>query len=154
MANKAALLIVDVQLGMFDEVDPVYNGRELLETLDGLIARARETGVPVMYVQHQGRAGHPLAPDAPGYPIHPAIAPRPGEAVVTKRTPDSFHQTTLQEELAAKGIEQLVLAGIQTELCIDTTCRRASSLGYDVTLVTDGHSTWDRGRLSAAQIIA
>jgi nicotinamidase-related amidase len=154
MADRTALLIVDVQLGMFDEDDPVYNGQELLETLGGLITRAREAGVPVMYVQHQGRAGHPLAPDAPGYPIHAAIAPRAGETIVTKRTPDSFHETTLQEELAAKGIGRIVLAGIQTELCIDTTCRRASSLGYDVTLVTDGHSTWDRGQLSAAQIIA
>ncbi len=154
MSDKTALLIVDVQLGMFDEDDPVYNGQKLLETLGGLIAQAREAGVPVVYVQHQGGSGHPLNPDAPGYPIHLAIAPREGETVVTKRTPDSFHETALQAELAAKGIERLVLAGIQTELCIDTTCRRASSLGYEVMLVTDGHSTWDRGQLSAAQIIA
>ena len=154
MKVKTALVVVDVQLGMFDKDDPVYNGQELLENVGSLIARAREAGVPVVYVQHQGGSGHPLAPDAPGYPIHPAIAPRASEAVVTKRTPDSFHETTLQAELKARGIEQIVLVGIQTELCVDTTCRRASSLGYGVTLVTDAHSTWDRDKLSAAQIIA
>jgi nicotinamidase-related amidase len=154
VSDKAALLIVDVQLGMFDEDDPVHNGQELLATLGGLIAHAREAGVPVVYVQHQGREGHPLAPEAPGYPIHPALAPLPGETIVTKRTPDSFHETALQQELAARGIERLVLAGIQTEICVDTTCRRASSLGYEVTLVADGHSTWDRGALSASRIVA
>jgi nicotinamidase-related amidase len=48
----------------------------------------------------------------------------------------------------------LVVAGIQTEYCVDTTCRRAYSLGYDVTLVQDGHSTWDTPDLCAPQIIA
>ncbi len=56
-------------------------------------------------------------------------------------------------ELAARGIAKLVVAGIQTECCVDTTCRRASSLGYQTTLVRDAHSTWDSRTLSAAQII-
>ena len=55
--------------------------------------------------------------------------------------------------LKARGIGHLIIAGIQTEYCIDTTCRRASSLGYEVTLVADAHSTWDTEHLSAWQII-
>ena len=74
--------------------------------------------------------------------------------VVQKRHPDSFQDTNLRQELASRTIERLVITGIQTEYCVDTTCRRAYSLGYDVTLVKDAHSTWDSDHLTASQIIA
>jgi len=74
--------------------------------------------------------------------------------VVQKRHPDAFQDTNLQRQLEAKGIARLIITGIQTEYCIDTTCRRAYSLAYDVTLVKDAHSTWDTDRLTAPQIIA
>jgi nicotinamidase-related amidase len=158
--QEIALLVIDVQLGMYEESDPVYHGEELLETIGGLIVKARAAGVPVIYVQHSGSEGHPLHPQAPGWPIHPAIAPASapdgggGELVIHKRDPDSFQGTDLQSELEARGIKHLVVAGIQTEYCVDTTCRRAYSLGYDVTLVQDGHSTWDTPDLQASQIVA
>ncbi len=155
MAKDTALLVIDVQKGMFLEEEPVYRGHELLETLNGLIGRARAAGTPVIYVRHNGsRIEHPLHPDNPGWPIHPAIAPADGELIVDKREPDSFYETTLQQELEARGIKKLVIAGIQTDLCVDTTCRRAYSLDYQITLVSDAHSTWGSGDLSAAQIVA
>jgi len=70
------------------------------------------------------------------------------------RHPDAFQATNLQRELESKGIKRLIVTGVQTEYCVDTTCRRAYSLGYDVTLVKDAHSTWDTDHLSAPQIIA
>jgi nicotinamidase-related amidase len=154
MTQGTALLIIDVQLGMYEESDPVYRGEELLHTIGALIAKARADNAPVIYVQHSEAKGYPLHPEAPGWPIHPAIAPQEGDAVVHKRYPDSFQETDLQRELEAREIKHLVIAGIQTEYCVDTTCRRAFSLGYDVTLVQDGHSTWDSRDLQAAQIIA
>ncbi len=154
MPNDTALMIIDVQLGMFDESDPVYKGSELLATLGTLIGQARASGVPVIYIQHDGGENHPLRPDKPGWPIHPAVAPTQGDVVVRKRHPDSFQETTLQHELETRGIKRLIVAGIQTEYCVDTTCRRAYSLGYDVTLVQDAHSTWDTQHLRAPQIIA
>jgi nicotinamidase-related amidase len=154
MSNDTALLVIDVQNGMFAEDDPVYQGSELLATIGDLLAKARAAQAPVIYVQHNGGPGHPLEPGSAGWPIHPAIAPADGEPVVGKATPDSFHETMLQAELEARGIAKLVVAGIQTECCVDTTCRRASSLGYQTTLVRDAHSTWDTRTLSAAQIIA
>src|SRR5690349_6104900 len=154
MSNDTALLVIDVQKGMFAEEHPVYGGAELLATIGALLAEARAAQVPVIYVQHNGGPGHPLEPGKPGWPIHPAIAPAEGDPVVGKSTPDSFHETTLQAELEARGIVKLLVAGIQTELCVDTTCRRAASLGYQITLICDAHSTWDSRTLSAAQIIA
>jgi nicotinamidase-related amidase len=154
MNSDTALLVIDVQNGMFAEDDPVYGGAGLLATIGDLVAKARAAEVPVIYIQHNGGPGHPLEPGSEGWPIHPAIAPAAGEPVVGKATPDSFHETTLQAQLEARGIVKLIVAGIQTELCVDTTCRRAASLGYQTTLVRDAHSTWDSRTLSAAQIIA
>jgi len=138
-------------MGMFDEDEPVHNGEQLLQTLSGLINKARQANVPVVYVQHNNSQ---FVEGGPDWPIHPSIAPQAGELVVQKRTPDSFHETNLRDELEKMGIKKLVVSGIQTEYCVDTTSRRAKSLGYDVTLVENGHSTWDNRHITAEQVIA
>ena len=147
---NTALLIIDAQNEMFDESNPVYKSEELLENLQSLIEKARSADVPVVYVQHNDGG---LVKGTDFWEIHPAICPKENDAVIQKWTPDSFHETVLQDELKAKGIQNLVIAGNQTEYCVDTTTRRAFSLGYKVTLVKDGHGTWDSGSLSAKQII-
>ena len=86
--------------------------------------------------------------------VHPAVAPIEGDAVIQKCHSDAFQDTNLQHELKSQGIERLIITGIQTEYCVDATCRRAYSLGYDLTLVKDAHSTWDMDYLTAPQIIA
>ncbi|MEZ4713213.1 MAG: cysteine hydrolase family protein [Caldilineaceae bacterium] len=152
--SKQALLIIDVQNCMFEPTEPVHNADQLLMRLRHLIAQARAAQTPVIYVQHCGPAGAPHEPGAPGWQIHPAIAPQAGELIVQKRMPDSFYETTLKAELNARDIKQLIMVGIQTEYCVDTTCRRAASEGYEVTLVRDAHSTWSKEDLTAEQIIA
>lgn len=154
MNASTALMVIDVQMGMFAEGDPVFDGDELLRKLSNLIARARAAGVEVIFVQHSGGAGDLLEPGGPGWSIHPTIAPQEVDLVVHKLHPDSFQDTILQTELVRRGIRRLVVAGIQSEFCVDTTCRRAYSLGYDVTLVQDAHSTWNNEILTASQIIA
>ncbi len=151
MSSDTALVIIDVQMGMFDEDEPVHNGEQLLQTLSAVIDKARQTNVPVVYVQHNSSR---FVEGGPAWPIHPAIAPQAGEVVVQKRTPDSFHKTNLRDELEEMGIKKLVIGGIQTEYCVDTTSRRAFTLGYDVTLIENGHSTWDNKYITAEQVIA
>ena len=73
--------------------------------------------------------------------------------IIAKITPDSFGMTGLKEKLDSLGTESLIVVGNQTEFCVDTTCRSARSLGYSVTLLKDGHSTWDNEHLKAQQII-
>jgi nicotinamidase-related amidase len=153
--SETALLIIDVQSGMFRPNAPVYEGEELLANLHMLIDSARVAEVPVVYIQHNGGPAHPLAIGTADWEIHPAIEPHPHDIVVQKHTPDSFHETDLHIKLAARGIRRLVICGIQTDVCVDTTCRRAFSLGYDVTLAADAHSTWANAELGlhAEQII-
>ncbi len=150
-----ALLLIDLQRGMFNSplIPPVWAAAELRKRVRALLSRAREAGVPVVLVQHSGPTGHPLEEGTEGWELHPDFAPRGREPVLAKRTPDAFHGTELHEILQEEGVGSLAIAGIQTEFCVDTTCRRAFSLGYDVTLVEDAHSTWDTEHLRAPQII-
>ncbi len=156
MATTVALLVIDVQIGMFDGVHmpPVYNGTTLLDNIRRLLTRARETATPIVFVQHMGHTGHPLEVGTPSGYLHPSLQPQADDVIIEKTMPDAFYKTTLHDHLVERGIQQLVVTGIQTDLCIDTTCRRAVSFDYDVHLVRDGHSTWDNAVLSAAQIIA
>lgn len=153
MEPDVALLAIDLQVCNFEGSPPVHGGSDLLSRIAGLIARARRAGVPVVHVQHCGPQGAVDEPGTPGWEIHPAVAPQGGEAVVPKRHPDAFQETSLQHELESRGIKKLVIAGIQTEYCVDTTCRRAYSLGYQVTLAKDAHSTWDTDQLTAHEVI-
>jgi nicotinamidase-related amidase len=110
--------------------------------------------VPVIYVQHDGVKGSPLEPGKISCFIHPKIAPKVGELVIHKPTPDAFYNSTLQAELDSRGIKRLIVAGIQSDWCVDTTVRRAYSLEYDVIVVEDAHTTFDTKILKAPQIIA
>ena len=148
-----ALLIIDVQVGLV-ELIPAEVQSSVLPRIDTLVAKARASGTPVIYIQHDGSKGHVLEPGTRGWDIHPSLKPSAYEPIIRKRESDSFFETVLQEELKRRGITHLIIAGGMTEYCVDTTCRRATSLGYDVTLASDAHLTRDNGVLTAANIIA
>ena len=150
--HNTALLIIDMQVGNFAGDEPIYQGELLLANTGYLVEQARRTQQPIIFVQHCGGPGEIDEPGSPGWEIHPDLGPVSNPAI-QKRTPDSFHETTLHNELQAQKIKHLIIAGLQTEYCIDTTCRRAFSLGYKVTLIEDAHGTWPGDELTAPQII-
>ena len=148
---ETALMIIDVQNGVLGKEQETYNSEALLNNLVSLIRKAREANVPVIYVQHN--EVHQLEPDTPAWQIHYRLAPRAGDVVVQKRHPDSFHDTVLEGELRKMGIRNLVIGGLQTEWCVDSTVRRAFSLGFNVTVAEDGHSTMDTTVLKASKVV-
>jgi nicotinamidase-related amidase len=150
---KAALLIVDVQIGLVRLMPPELQN-SVLSNITVLLNKARSSGTSVLFVQHDGPKGHPLEADTPAWGIHPSICPQGAEPVIRKKASDSFFETALAEKLQAAEITHLIIAGGMTEYCVDTTCRRAVTLGYDVTLVADAHLTRDTPVLTASQIIA
>jgi len=151
--SHKALLIIDVQVGLVEWI-PGEIQSSVLSRIGTLVAKGRACGTPVIYVQHDGSKGHVLEPGTRGWNIHPSLKPAADEPIIRKRESDSFFETTLQEELKKREIKHLIIAGGMTEYCVDTTCRRATSLGYDVTLARDAHLTRDNGVLTAANIIA
>ncbi len=151
--KKSALLIIDVQNGMFLETNPVFNGDELLTKLQLLIAQARHKHIPIFYIQHNAPKGKTLEFSSKGWEIHPDIKPLEQDVIIQKKTLDSFFHTNLDEELNKREVNHVYITGIQSEACVDTTCRRAFSMEYQVTLVIDAHSTFHTMELSAEQII-
>ena len=151
--KKTALLIIDVQNGMFMKENLVYNSEKIISNLKYLIEDARKNNSPIFYIQHNANIGSRLETGTEEWKIHPEVTPTSSNIIIQKTTPDSFYKTDLNGQLRTRNIEHLVITGIQSEVCVDTTCRKAFSLGYKVTLVTDAHSTWDSTELSAQQII-
>jgi nicotinamidase-related amidase len=150
MPTPVALLVIDVQNGLFTGPQPVYDGAAVIERIRSLTERAHQANVPVIYLQDKDVG--PLGSEE--WQIHSGLAPRSDDLILQKAYADSFYQTALQAELAVRGIGQLVIAGCTTDACVEMTCRRAVSLGYDVTLVSDGHTTRDNRFMTAPQTIA
>jgi nicotinamidase-related amidase len=153
MKNGVALIIMDMQQGNFDGPYAIIDGQHLLDVAKKLIQKAREVDIPIIYVLNNGPPGEIDESGSPGWEVHSDIKPSPDDILIEKSTPDAFHDTKLKQTLDEIGIRRLVIMGLQTEFCVDTTCRRGSLLGYKIQLVKDGHGTWNSDILSAQQII-
>ena len=143
-----------MQVGAAKMVNPsFYRMDELINRLCKVIVEAKNKGVPIFYAQHHNPNGFPSY-GSDEWQLIPELAPQNSNRIIHKTTPDAFLNTDLHEKLQKCKIDRLIIAGIQTADCVDTTCRRAYSLGYKVTLIKDGHTTFDTQYLKAEQIIA
>ncbi|WP_460129264.1 cysteine hydrolase family protein [Pseudomonas sp. H1_D05] len=148
-----ALLIIDVQRALCSGEYQCYDIQRVLDTINGLSARARQAGVRVVLIQHE-EEDSPLAHGAEGWQLAEGLETSPKDLRVRKTTRDSFYQTDLGKFLPGEDFERLVICGLQTDYCVNATVRRAHELGYDVVLAADAHSTVDNGNMSAEDIIA
>lgn len=140
--TATALLVIDVQQGLFEKTTPIYQSNRLLENLCTLIERAHRAGAPVIYIQHNNTSF--LAPGAAGWQLHPGLSPLPAEPVIQKRHGNAFEDTTLAAELAVRRVGALVVTGLVTHGCVKATVEGALALGYRVTLAADGHSNYHK----------
>jgi len=142
MNNKpledAALLIIDMQVGLFDH--KIYQGQALLDTVCGLAERATRQGAPVIYVQHANK--NMLVEGSPAFALHPGLHPLPGDGSIVKHHGSALEDTPLEAELRAKGIQTLVITGLVTHGCVRATALDALKRGFRVALVSNGHSSY------------
>ena len=148
-----ALLIIDVQQALCSGEYEAFDAGRVIERINHVSRQFWKIGAPIVVIQHEA-PGTVFAHDSPGWQLAQGLEVAPTDIYVRKTAPDSFHRTDLQTQLQARDVRQLVICGLQSEFCVDTTTRRALALGYPVQLVADGHSTCDNGVLSAAQISA
>lgn len=146
--SEIALLVIDVQKGLFEKSTPIYNAKLLLENINSLINKARQEGIPVVFVQHSNPKILEKGSDA--WQFHPEIQPLAEEVVIHKLHGNAFQGTNLREELEKRDVSILVTTGLVTHGCVRATCLGAMDEGYKVVLVSDGHSSYNK---DAAQLI-
>ena len=141
-----ALLIIDIQNDYFAGGAMRLVGSDAAaHNAARILASFREQGLPVIHVQHQALS--PTAtfflPGTHGAEIHESVAPIDGETVITKNFPNAFRGTNLKAVLDGLNLEQLVVVGMMTHMCIDTSVRAANDFGFKVALVGDACATLD-----------
>jgi nicotinamidase-related amidase len=155
VAPGAPIIVIDLQTGMFDGVafPAMPGGEALIERVRTVIDWGRRTGRKVAFVRHDAPAGEPLAPGAAGWPVWPALGQAPDEPTFSKSIGDAFSNPDLGAWVASQGAEEVVLLGAQTDQCVAATVAGAAAAGLRVTVVADGHGTWDWNGETARQII-
>lgn len=155
---STALLIIDMQNDYFPGGKfELWNPFPALDAAEKLLRCFREEKRPVYHVQHisGGKAAF-FIPDTDGVKIHPKLAPLDTECVVVKHAPSSFFRTELQAELRRASVTELVVCGMMTHMCVDTTVRAARDYGYSVTLISDACAARDlewAGRKLPADVV-
>jgi len=145
-----ALLVIDVQKGL---VTGAYNETAVLQAINVVISAVRAEGGLIIFVLHCHSAYEPMMKNAPGWQLHNSLDARDTDIRVEKEASDAFFETDLDAVLTKAEVEHVYVTGLQTEFCVDATCRAALSHGYNVTLISDGHTTGD-AVLKAADTIA
>ncbi len=157
--SKRAILVVDLQ----NEYWPA--GNLPLDGIDAaaanaarVMAHARAKGDVVVNIRHEMPDAPYFAPGSEGARINQAVLPQDDEPVITKHFPNSFRETGLSELLTEKGVEDVVIVGAMSHMCIDATVRAASDLGYKTTTIHDACATrdldFDGMTIPAAQVHA
>lgn len=143
---NTALLIIDIQNDYFPG-----GAMELAGSIEAgaragkLLEAFRGKGLPVIHVQHiSTRPGASFfVPGTSGVEIHPSVSPRTDETIIQKNFPNSFRGTPLLQHLRDKDITRLVVAGMMTQMCVDSTVRAAADLGFECLLAHDACATRD-----------
>lgn len=150
----AALLVIDVQQGLCVGSGAVENAGRTIENINRLYQRARHANALTIFVQHDETDD--LVYDSPDWQLADGLEHHlsPQDVFLRKQGSDAFHQTALEQILRDRGVTRLVVCGMQTEFCVESTVRRALALGFEVTLAADAHTTAPNDVLSVDQIVA
>ena len=145
--------MVDVQVGLFLTTPPPWEADLVISRINAVTAKARDAGVPVVFVQHDGPPeGDWLVPHSNGWQFHADLVRTPRDLTIRKTTGDAFYRTDLESLLISRGIRSVLLMGYATDFCLDSTLRHAVSKDFEVFVVSDAHTTNDTPKLRAQEI--
>jgi ureidoacrylate peracid hydrolase len=161
-AKKTALLLIDLSNEFLAPGSPmeIPEGREMIPHLNRLAAACRAKGIPVIYTTHvhrpdgsdlgrmadifrNVREGRLLREGTEGVEIYPDIRPQPGDILVRKRRYNAFENSDLELILRSKGIDTLIIGGVATNVCCESTARQAFFMDFKVIFLSDGTATFD-----------
>lgn len=140
------LLVIDTQKGITDS--RLYGFEALRSNIKTLIAQARESGVEVIYVRHDDGPGTGFSVGDDEFQIFEEFAPRPGERIFDKMVNSALHPSVgLSKYLADKGEKRVMVVGLQTDFCIDSTIKSGFDLGWEMLVPENANSTFDNAYL-------
>jgi len=143
------LLIVDTQKLITNE--RLYKFDKLVTNIRTLIRTARQNNIEVIYIRHDDGEGEPLTKGTDGFEIHEAFAPDEGEMIFDKTVNSPFRDTGLLEYLKYKGETELIVAGLQTDYCMDATVKCGFEHGFKVYVPDYTNSTFDNAFMTAEE---
>lgn len=151
MEQKKAIIVVDVQKALCVGGGATYRSMDIISNINMVIAKAREVEVPIIFIQHETKDGAFIR-DAEGWKLADELDVESSDTIVAKSSSDAFKDTDLKRHLDTLKVNHLVVCGMQSEFCVDSTIRRALALNYAITVVADGHTTVDNEVIPAPMI--
>ena len=148
--KQIALLIVDVQTALVEEHP--YQEEKVIENIQSLLAAARERNLEVIFVRHDDGVGSDLEKGSKGWQIYHKLRPKDEEVIFEKEYNSAFVKTGLKEALQRKNIDTLILTGMQTDYCIDATCKSAFEHGFQVIIPENTNTTFDNEFLTGERL--
>lgn len=139
--GDSALIMIDCQNTYRTGVMQLTGVEQAIVEAKKLLQRAREMQIPVIHIRHDGGEGSPYDLTTDMGQISDEVAPLQGEIVITKNFPNAFVQTALDDELKKLGIDNVVLAGFMTHMCVNSTAHGGFNLGYKPTIVASTTAT-------------
>ncbi|VXC74697.1 Uncharacterized isochorismatase family protein YddQ [Pseudomonas sp. 8Z] len=159
--SKRALILIDIQNDYFDGGKwPLTGMSAAASNASRMLAAARAAGDTVIHVRHEFESNDApfFAPGSPGAQLHTSVQPQTDEAVLLKHKVNAFLGTDLKARLDANGIEQVILVGAMSHMCIAAAARASADLGYATTVIHDACATHDQSfedvKIAAAQVHA
>jgi nicotinamidase-related amidase len=149
---KIAVLVIDVQQGLCEGEGKAFDCEGVIGRINRVTSKARDAGALVIFIQHESNAGY-LEYGTAAWRLAAGLDIAATDIRIRKTTPDSFLRTDLEAVLRDHGVERVVVCGMHTEFCVDTTTRRALALGYPVTLIADAHTSAGNAALTPQQVI-
>ncbi|WP_449284798.1 cysteine hydrolase family protein [Marinobacter sp. PE14] len=139
--SESALIMIDCQNTYREGIMKLEGVENALEEGKKLLERARARGIPIFHIRHDSGPGSPYDINDHIGAIADIVAPIEGEPVITKNFPNSFVQTDLDEQLKAKGVKNIILAGFMTHMCVNSTAHGGFNLGYAPTVAASATAT-------------
>lgn len=145
--SKTALLVVDMQNALV--LEHPFDEKRLIKTVAQMEDICRNKGIEVIFVRHEDNT---LVPGESGFEICNKVAPHDGEKIFNKRFNSAFRGTGLLEYLQEKGMERLIVCGMQTDFCVDATVKAGFEHGFEIIVPRGGHTTFDNRYLSGEEL--
>jgi nicotinamidase-related amidase len=144
--KKSGLIVVDLQNEYLPTGKLPLSGIEAAAANAArVIDHARQKGIPVFHIRHEFANGEApvFVPGTPGVEIQPSVAPVEGEVVIVKNHINAFRDTDLKQQLDAHGVEEVIVVGAMSHMCVDAVVRAAVDMGYVATILHDACATLD-----------